>query len=283
MKRFVKTALRKVLESMVFYRNHDFRITALDLVRRTTALRGAWSPLTLYADWRHHQIERLDLGFYRDHPELGDIFHAYYGKIDRISLVVSFLQGTTCIDGDVAEFGVYKGHTAAAIDRVLSQTNSDKQLYLFDSFAGMPEITHDLDRAWDQGELAAPVKHVRDLFSGSPQVHIVPGFFSETLPDYADLRFSFCHVDADLYSSTKECITYIIPRLSPGGVIVFDDYGFRATKGAKAAIEECLGTKVPNFVPLPTAQAVYFHRPGNGVEELMRGVASAAMQQPEGH
>ena len=277
MRRFVKTALRKVLESMVLYKSHDFRITALDLVRRTTALRGEWSPLTLYADWRHHQIERLDLGFYRDHPDLGDIFHAYYGKIDRISLVVSFLQGTLCVEGDVAEFGVYKGHTAAAINRVLEQTNSDKQLYLFDSFAGMPEITHDLDRAWDQGELAAPVEHVRGLFSGCPQVHIVPGFFSATLPDYPDLRFAFCHVDADLYTSIKECITYIIPRLSPGGIIVFDDYGFRDTPGAKAAIEECLATEVPNFVPLPTAQAIYIHRPGNGVDGLIRGDASTTI------
>ena len=145
-----------------------------------------------------------------------------------------------------------QGPTAAAIDRILSQTNSDKQLYLFNSFAGMPEITHDLDRAWDQGELAAPVEHVRDLFNGSPQVHIVPGFFNETLPNYTDLRFSFCHVDADLYTSQKECITYIIPRLLPGGFIVYDDYGFRGGPESKAAFEECLATEVPNLVPLPT-------------------------------
>ena len=109
MKRFVKTALRKVLESVVLYKSNDFRITALDLVRRTAVLRGEWSPWTLYADWRHHQIERLDLDFYRDHPDMEDIFRSYYGKIDRISLVVSFLQGTLCVEGDVAEFGVYKG------------------------------------------------------------------------------------------------------------------------------------------------------------------------------
>jgi hypothetical protein len=283
MLRFAKTAVRKMLERIVFYKNHDFRITALDIVRRTTALRGDWSPLTLYADWRHHQIERLDLNFYRDHPELGDIFQSYYGKIDRITLVVSFLQGTTCVAGDVAEFGVYKGHTAAAIDRVLAQTNSNKQLYLFDSFAGMPEITNDLDRAWEQADLAAPVEHVQDLFKDSSRTHIVHGFFSDTLPDYPDLRFSFCHVDADLYTSIKECIEYIIPRLAFGGIILFDDYGFRDTPGARVAVEECLGTDVPNFVPLPTAQAVYIHRPGNGVDELIRGQADTAARQHGGN
>jgi hypothetical protein len=151
-------------------------------------------------------------------------------------------------------------------------------LFLFDSFAGLPEIVNDLDKAWEQGGLAAPVEHVQELFKGVSRVHIVPGFFSDTLPDYPDLRFSFCHVDADLYTSIKECIEYIIPRLSPGGTIVFDDYGFRATVGAKAAIEECLGT---NIVPLPTAQAIYIHHPGNGVEQLIGSGVSAAIQQRE--
>ena len=265
MRRAVRTALRKALSRIVIFRSHEFRVTAFDLIRRTPALRDDTSPLSLYLDWRHEQIQRLKLEFYLDHPVLGDVYESYYGKIDRIGLVVSFLRSALSVPGDVGEFGVYRGHTAAAMDRALEQQSSDKRLYLFDSFSGMPEVTHPLDSAWTKGDLASPVENIRELLKDSPRANIVAGYFSETLPKYPDLRFSFCHVDCDLYDSVKECITYIIPRLSPGGIIMFDDYGFRDTLGAKAAVEECLGKSQQNFVPLPTAQAVYFSRPGDGV------------------
>jgi O-methyltransferase len=263
MKRTVWTILRNALSKAVLFKSHEFRVTALDLVKRTPVLRGEWSPLTLYLDWRHDEIKRLNLGFYQDHPALGDVFESYYGKVDRIALVLSFLQGTLGLPGDVAEFGVHRGHTAIALDRSLTEAGSEKKLHLFDSYAGMPEIEHPLDGAWKKGDLAFPVEEVRRLFQSSPRVNIVPGYFSDTFPTAPDLRFSFCHVDADLYTSVKECIEYILPRLSVGGVIVFDDYGFRVTPGAKSAIEECLGRSNLTWVPLPTAQAVYFHREGS--------------------
>lgn len=56
--RFVKTAIRKTLDQIVFYRSHDFWIAAQDILRRTTARLGDGSPLTLYVDWRHNQIDR---------------------------------------------------------------------------------------------------------------------------------------------------------------------------------------------------------------------------------
>ena len=260
MKNFIRQALGKALRRIVVFRSNEFQINALDLLRKTSSLRGDISPFTLYLDWRHNQIKRLDLEFYRDHPTLGNIFHSFYGKIDRISLVVSFLQGALQVPGDVAEFGTYMGHTSIAMDRLLEEQKSEKKLFLFDSFAGMPEITHPLDNDWQKGDLTSQEEAVRELFRESPRVNVVPGYFNETLHKYPDLKFSFCHVDADLYTSIHECIEYILPRLSVGGVIVFDDYGFRSTAGAKAVVEEYFVQEAVTFVPLPTAQAVYFRR-----------------------
>ena len=267
----IKSVLRNILRRFVLLDSDEFRLTAVDLVRKTPALRSPWSPLNMYLAWRHGEIERQGLRFYDGHPLVGDIFEGCYGKIDRIALATSFLQGSLCIPGDVAEFGVHRGHTAASIDRVLAQDAPDKKLYLFDSYEGMPEISHHLDSAWEPGDLASPVEDVQELFADSGRVKIVKGFFSETLSQYPDLRFSFCHVDADLYSSIDECIIYIMPRLSPGGVIVFDDYGFEETPGAKAVIQEYFGKEIPTFIPLPTGQAVYFARPEDGVLAKFQG------------
>ena len=256
MKAFFKTLLR----SVVLFKSNEFRLTAHDILRKTPALKDDTSPLTLYLDWRHEQIQRLNLHSYRDHPVLGDVFRSYYGKVDRIALVASFLQASSGVQGDVAEFGVYRGHTAAAMDGVLGDQGSEKRLYLFDSFSGMPASSHPLDTSWEKGDLAAQVEDVQRLFKNSSRALVVPGYFSETFPQYPDLHFSFCHVDCDMYTSVQECIAYILPRLSAGGVIVFDDYGFRDCLGAKAAIEEFLGGSRSSFVPLPTGQAVYLRR-----------------------
>ena len=259
--KLIKRFLGRVLKRLVLFRSHDFRITVLDVVRPTSALRADTSPFTAYLDWRHQQVKRHDLNFYQSDPVLWDISKNFFGKIDRISLVVSSLEASLRAPGEVAEFGVYRGHTAAAIKRTLDKHGSDKGLYLFDSYSGMPDISHPLDGAWKKGDLASGVEHVQQLFEGQDGVHIIPGYFSDTLREHEELQFSFCHIDADLYTSIKECIEFILPRLSEGGTIVFDDYGSRNCPGAMQVVEEALGADCPSFIPLPTGQAIYISRP----------------------
>jgi O-methyltransferase len=62
-------------------------------------------------------------------------------------------------------------------------------------------------------------------------------------------------VDADLYTSVRECCEFFWPRMVNGGVVVFDDYGFSNCPGAKKAIDEYFAKTTDKVVPLPTAQA----------------------------
>lgn len=50
------------------------------------------------------------------------------------------------------------------------------------------------------------------------------GYFPSTAGPVIDLRFSFVHLDVDLYESTKSCLEFFYPRLNVGGVISPDDY-----------------------------------------------------------
>ena len=43
------------------------------------------------------------------------------------------------VDGDVVEFGCYKGATSLFLSRLLRECDSDKKLWLYDSFQGLPE------------------------------------------------------------------------------------------------------------------------------------------------
>ena len=41
----------------------------------------------------------------------------------------------------------------------------------------------------------------------------------------------WAHIDVDIYQSVRDCISFIYPRLSPGGFMIFDDYGFPKLPG----------------------------------------------------
>lgn len=67
-------------------------------------------------------------------------------------------------------------------------------------------------------------------------VRLVPGDFEEVLRP--ERPVALAHVDADWYASVRICLERIRPSLSPGGVVVLDDY--RDHSGCAAAVDEFL-------------------------------------------
>jgi len=60
----------------------------------------------------------------------------------------------------------------------------------------------------------------------------------------------------DIYQSIHDCCHHIYPRLSPGAMMVFDDYGFPSCPGARKAVDEFFHDKPERPLVLPTAQAI---------------------------
>ena len=48
-----------------------------------------------------------------------------------------------------------------------------------------------------------------------------------------DEKFSFIHIDVDLFEPTFESLKFFYPRLKKGGIIVCDDYNFTDFPGQK--------------------------------------------------
>ena len=146
------------------------------------------------------------------------------------------------IPGDVVECGVWNGGGSGMVARSLQASDSEKHQWLFDSFQGLPE-PEEVDGPMAvgmAGELRAHPERVASIVSSSgrpmDRVHIVQGWFEETLPK-ADVRqVALLHIDADWYSSVKLCLNLLYDRVSPGGFIVFDDYGY--WEGCRAAVQE---------------------------------------------
>ena len=115
-------------------------------------------------------------------------------------------------DGLILEFGVFSGST---INRISTVTN--KTVYGFDSFEGLPED-------WVSGMNKGYFKC--DLPEVNSNVELVVGWFNETLEGFLqnhDEKIAFCHVDCDLYSSTKYILDTLKTRFQPGTNLLFDE------------------------------------------------------------
>lgn len=237
-----------------------FRIRPRDLIKRTSVLWNPDSPVNVYGRWRKRVIGDHLLRFYQHNPSFPPTFlDDHPGKIDRIALLLEYLNAQDC-RGDVAEFGVYRGYTAMAMARFLLKHRPSVKLHLFDSFQGFPPSVHPMDDHWHEGSLSFPAEEAVKLFHGFPNVILYPGFFSDTLPAAEELQLSFCHIDCDLYTSTRDVLDYLYDRLLPSGTIMLDDYGMPLCEGARAAVDECSWIGSSRVVQMPTGQGVYHHR-----------------------
>lgn len=163
-------------------------------------------------------------------------------------------QATHCA-GEFWECGVYKGGTAMLLERVLAGSGTPATLRLFDTFEGLP----DADPARDfhrRGEFADTSRAAVAARLTADFVRIHAGRIPESFAGLEDCRIAFAHVDVDLYDSVLNCCRFIYPRLSAGGVMVFDDYGLRFCPGARKAVDEYFQGKPEAVLVLPTGQAI---------------------------
>jgi hypothetical protein len=147
------------------------------------------------------------------------------------------------VPGDVVECGTARGGSAALMGLTLKQLGAERTLWVFDSFEGMPPPTEaDPDREIAElyvgtcrGELAE-VTALRERVGVLGQSKLVKGMFQDTVPACDVEAISVLHLDGDWYESVKVCLDHLYDRVSTGGVIQIDDYGY--WEGARRAVED---------------------------------------------
>ena len=167
------------------------------------------------------------------------------------------------LEGEFWECGVYKGGTALMLAEIISPSK-DKQSRLFDTFEGMPATAPNIDyhREGDFSDNSLNAVRVRIGDSGNLSFH--PGLIPDTFSGLEGNKIAFAHVDVDIYQSVLDCCEFIFPRLTSGGIIVFDDYGFPSCPGARAAVDRFFRQKLEVPLVLPTGQAVVIKLPSKG-------------------
>lgn len=121
---------------------------------------------------------------------------------------------------DYLEFGVFRGETMDVWRRL--NRHPESRFYGFDTFEGLPERWKD---GFEAGHFSTggAMPDIDD-----ERVSFVKGLFQDTLEGaMADLRPSrrlVVHIDSDLYASALYILTTLDPRLSPGTLVLFDQW-----------------------------------------------------------
>jgi O-methyltransferase len=176
----------------------------------------------------------------------------------RYVLYCLALDATKRCRGELAECGVYKGGTA----KLLAELAPDRPLHLFDTFQGMPETDprRDIHKAGDFAD--TNLASVRAYLSEHNNVTCVPGFVPDSLEVIRDRIFCFVHIDLDIYAAIRSACDFFYPRLQPGGVLLFDDYGHSSCPGAREAVDEFFADKEEVKVSMATGQCSVSKLPG---------------------
>lgn len=162
------------------------------------------------------------------------------------------------IPGDIVECGVWRGGSSMAMALAI-ENQSSRTLWLYDTYAGMTEAT-DADFSNSGVSAAQLLKDAREheaaerslviAFASLEDVRrnlettgypmestrFIQGPVEQTLPGQMPDRIALLRIDTDWYESTRHELIHLYPRLSPGGILIIDDYGH--WQGARKAVDE---------------------------------------------
>jgi hypothetical protein len=186
------------------------------------------------------------------------------------------------IPGAIVECGVWRGGVVMAMLRALiAAGQTSRSIYAYDTFEGLPppgpedvseygwrdpsaifagqHQARGIGSTWCYAGLAEVKANVQSAGYPDDLLHFVAGKVEDTIPDTIPDRIALLRLDTDWYESTRHELVHLWPRLSPGGVLIIDDYGTWA--GARKAVDEFFASQ-PVFIARGEAGVGYAVKPG---------------------
>lgn len=161
------------------------------------------------------------------------------------------------IPGDFVECGVWRGGQSIVAAKTLEYFDSNKRLWLYDTFEGMTAPSqYDVDylgrvaenkegsksrtiqNDWVYADLEEAKRNINEFDINISLLSFIVGDISKTLTEKRHIpeKISILRLDTDWYESTKKELEVLYPLLSPGGILIIDDYGHWG--GSRKAVDE---------------------------------------------
>jgi O-methyltransferase len=156
------------------------------------------------------------------------------------------------IEGDFVECGVYEGLSSLMVAKYLKLESTDKTLWLYDLFdhsavsSGMKMPAHGPNL----------LRRVKERFGPYPNARIIPGMVPDSFEQGAPKAISWFHLDLNSAEAETAALHHLFDRLTPGGLLIFDDYGWKTYPGQKAAADRFANERNHFILEIPTGQGL---------------------------
>lgn len=176
-------------------------------------------------------------------------FTSYVGhmSLSRVIGLYELYKKTLGIAGHIGEIGVYKGASFFLFAKLISifESESLTQVHGFDWFQGTGE--DDIKMKIEKGSYQSSYKEIVDLnkmqgFSNLAFIHKINVLteLENFLKENIHLQFKLFFMDAGLHNVVSKSLPLIWERMTPGGIIAFDQYNHELSPGETLAVREIL-------------------------------------------
>lgn len=176
-------------------------------------------------------------------------------RIWRIYMLCWGAKSCLRLDGDFMDVGCYDGRTVDVMRRYCDFGKvAGKTWWLYDMFENPPEEAR---KAGHGPKLFDTVRAMFEPLGGFRVIKgPVPDSFVQGLPD----RVAFAQIDLNAAEPEIGTLDAIYDRLVPGGMIIFDDYGFRRHRPTYEAELDYFSRRGDIVWESPTGQGLFIKR-----------------------
>ncbi len=177
-----------------------------------------------------------------------------------LNTLVWAAQQVLPVKGDFVECGVFRGFSSAVVADCVDFGKLKKTFYLYDTFEGIPEAYDSENR--NDPEFAEPglYERVVERFSKYKNVLVVKGVVPEVFAETAPKKIALLHLDLNSSKADAAALDALFGRISPGGVIVLNDYGRAQYRAQRAAADEFMQKEGYRVLEIPTGQGLMIKR-----------------------
>lgn len=171
----------------------------------------------------------------------------------RTYILLYFAEIASSVEGDFLELGCRTGYTASEVIRKIKFNEISKKYFLYDLFEWKEGDKHTFLPGHENPRM---FEDTQARFSEFDFVNIikgsVPESFSKGLPD----KIAFAHIDMNHPDPEAGALKAVLPRLSHGGVVILDDYGWWGYSAQKIALDPIAKEYGLSVLELPTGQGL---------------------------
>ena len=176
-------------------------------------------------------------------------YSARFTKSSKLAMV----EAGVC-DGMTINFAI------SALETELGK-NSNFEVFLYDSWSAIKEehlTTKEMFAAGDYAYLSMEQTKI-NLEEFQERCRFVKGYIPDVFKENAGPNeISWLHIDLNSSMPTLKTLEHFVPRLLPGGLVLFDDYGWRHCEETKEVADKFCSKFEGLMMPFPTGQAIFF-------------------------